>query len=179
MSRITITEDINDIAPGQTPRVLGWFESSKARYFPMARRYSDGNDRTTGTDIVRTAQGRWVSADWSRWEGGKTTYRYIDEQHVRDWFLMWDMEEEYRECFGPIPEEAGPTSPGAATHACDELCGDDTHPRDGRTYPTSAIVTMSVTVDLEPGQAPGDAMRAYLREQGVIGALEADSVRYV
>lgn len=104
MSRISVMAA--DPYGDDPPRLVGWFESTKAD------RWSDwSRDRDRGQAVIRTAAGRWVMQDWSNWQGEADTYRFITPDEAREWLLVNDFDDVVRERLGDIEEEAGPGRP--------------------------------------------------------------------
>lgn len=87
----------------------GWFESSKADFWSDRDWNGDGSQGTgRGQTIWRTAQGRWVLENWTRWQGESDSYRYIDADEAREWLLKNNRDDIVEKYLGEIEEETGP-----------------------------------------------------------------------
>ena len=120
MSRINITEQ-TDTEYGFGRRVVGWFDLESAEEFAERRHAFDGanlagihlRDQNRGQILYRTAGGRWVLQQWSRWQRETDVWRFVTDDEARDWLIINEEEDETLErLFGEKPEpERGPGRP--------------------------------------------------------------------
>lgn len=86
--------------------LAGWFDMEKAQKWSDADSNGDGSGGTgRGQAIVRTAQGRWVLCNWTRYQGDANTYQYTTAEDAREWLLREGYDDAVTEHFGEIPEE--------------------------------------------------------------------------
>jgi hypothetical protein len=67
------------------------------------------NEPDRGERLYHTAGDRLVLSRWSRWQGEKTTYRYISADEARDWLIANGYDEAVERIFGePVEPERAP-----------------------------------------------------------------------
>lgn len=90
-----------------TERTLaGWFDYKKAEEWSDMDYNGNGSHGTgAGQAVLRTAKGRWVLENWTRWEGRENTYEFISDETAKDWLLRNDCDSAVTQYFGEIEEE--------------------------------------------------------------------------
>lgn len=107
--RVNVWESINDAYPAEGPRLLGWFDPSKAEFWsPEDSRDENGNSYNTGTNLLRTAGGRWVLEHWSRWQGSKTSREFVPSARAREYLIANHYDDDVEKYFGELEPETGP-----------------------------------------------------------------------
>jgi hypothetical protein len=98
MARVNVYE-------GTTGRV-GHFDSAKADYWSDADYNGNGSGGTgRGQAVYRTAGGRWVLCNWSRWQDEKDRNEYITAEDAREWLLANKDDDAVEKFFGDLAEE--------------------------------------------------------------------------
>ena len=102
------------------PELAGWFDWSKASHWDDSDYNGNGSLGTgRGTGLYRTAQGRWVSETWSRWQGEpRHACTFTTPEQAREWLLRNDEDAAVAEHFGEIEEERGPGRPKVGEQVC-------------------------------------------------------------
>jgi hypothetical protein len=96
----------------------GWFDHDVATVYREAADWDGSNHISRNTRsmghhevLYRTAQGRWVLAEVSDWQGELPWYRYVKDEAARRWLILNDHDEATEQWFGPVEEERGPGRP--------------------------------------------------------------------
>jgi len=120
MTRISITAPAEDDYGDPAVRLVGWFDIDAAEEFKEDRAVFDGanlagvhmRDQNRGQTLYRTAGGRWVLHQWSRWQGESDSYRFVGPDAAREWLAINGGDDTIERLFGePLPPESGPGRP--------------------------------------------------------------------
>jgi hypothetical protein len=122
MTRINVyaSDDPNTEPYEIEKQLLGHFDRDKATYFP-GETYWDGDnhacvhlrDYSRFQNLYRTAGGRWVIEQTSRWQREQTKHWFITDEQAREWLIVNEADEETLErYFGEQPDEEGPNLGG-------------------------------------------------------------------
>jgi hypothetical protein len=109
------------------PELAGWFDPGKASHWDDSDYNGNGSLGTgRGTGLWRTAQGRWVSETWSRWQDEpRHACTFTTPQQAREWLLRNDEDAAVAEYFGDVEEERGPGRPSIGEQVCFTVPAED------------------------------------------------------
>jgi hypothetical protein len=126
MSRMNVYAEPDEYGTIQSD-LTGWFDLSKADHWDDSDYNGNGSLGTgRGTGLWRTAQGRWVSDIWSRWQDEPShACTFTTPEHARDWLLRNDEDAAVSKYFGEIEEERGPGRPKVGEQVCFTVPADD------------------------------------------------------
>ena len=126
MSRMNVYAEPGEYDFTQS-ELAGWFDPSKADHWDDSDYNGNGSGGTgRGTGLWRTAQGRWVSETWSRWQDEPShACTFTTPEQAREWLLRNDEDEAAAKYFGEVEEERGPGRPSIGEQVCFTIPADD------------------------------------------------------